>query len=544
MIQARDVATLFMPQLIIKWGSRETRFAITTPSVDIGRSDDNLLQIKDVKVSRYQCKIVRTPVGFLLSDSQSSNGTFLNGKRVERNLLHNNDAIKVGNVEMVFSESDSVQAENNGPVVISSGQPSDDVSIGEETTVINIQEESATPVNNGGKVFQNATAQVAVVARVSAGTAVVAQVAKRVELTGKPQNGVAKPVVNGAVAAKPVTAQKVMNDQAMQNGLGKPTGTPPPPPLAGAQPARPMASNPAPIQNSTPRVPPPAPAPAPKPAPRVPPPAPKPQSGPISRLTQPAPASRLPFNKGRPARATTSAPGRLKQEETFDGQSKPKKKNMLYIIGGAALILIVIIAFFASSGSNKKAEEDNKLEVDALNAAHKLYADKEYSVALKKYEAFLEEFKDSKYASDVKEQIKKIKERDEKEKEAKPKLAELKKKKKDYPTSKYPELLKEFDSFIKEYEDISPALIQDAKGERDTVKRIASSSAENEINISFNEMMAGVNKLREKKDYDGALAKLKSFLKGNPSLNDRQKNTINGEIKSIEKEKEEKSEKK
>jgi len=526
-----------MPQLIIKWGSRETRFAITTSSVDIGRSDDNLLQIKDVKVSRYQCKIVRTPVGFLLSDSQSSNGTFLNGKRVERNLLHNNDAIKVGNVEMVFSESDSVQAENTGPVVISSGQPSDDVSIGEETTVINIQEESATPVNNGVKASQNGTAQVAVVARVSAGTAVVAQVAKRVEPAGKPQNGVAKPVVNGVAVAKPVTAQKVMNNQAMQNGSGKPTGTPPPPPLAGAQPARPMASKPAPIQNSTPRVPPPAP---------------KPQSGPISRLTPRSPSGNgLP----KPARTSVSSAGRSssagikgarpgRPEEAAEGQPKPKKKNMLYIIGGAALILIVIIAFFASSGSNKKAEEDNKLEVEALNAAHKLYADKEYSVALKKYEAFLEEFKDSKYASDVKEQIKKIKERDEKEKEAKPKLAELKRKKKDYPTSKYPELLKEFDSFIKEYEDISPALIQDAKGERDTVKRIASSSSENEINISFNEMMAGVNKLREKKDYDGALAKLKSFLKENPSLNDRQKNTINGEIKSIEKEKEEKSEKK
>ncbi|MBI5779870.1 MAG: FHA domain-containing protein [Planctomycetes bacterium] len=522
-----------MPQLIIKWGNRETRFAMTTSSIDIGRSDDNLLQIRDVKVSRYQCKIVQTPVGFLLSDSQSSNGTFLNGKRVERNLLRNSDVIKIGNVEIIFSENDSAQAEDKGPVIISSGQPSDDASVGEVTTVISIQEENAAPASNGARQSRNGTVQVAAAGKVSNGAVAVAQIVKRAEPAGKPQNGGAKPVnVAVAVIAKPVVAQKVMNNQVLPNGSGRPTGTPPP---AGsqnnrmAQPARPMA---------------------PKPAPRVPPPAPKPQSGPISRLGQsapkppPAPASRLPFNKGKPARTAPGASGRLKQEKTDDGQPKPKKKNMLYIIGGAVLILIVIIAFVVSSGSNKKAETDNKLEIEALSAANKLYDGKEYGVALKKYEAFLEEYKESKYSADVKERIKKIKERDEKDKESKPRLAELKKKKKDYPTSKYPELLKEFDSFIKEYEDISPALMQDAKGERDTIKRVVGSSGENEVNILFNKALSEANNLRDKKDYDGALAKLKSFLKENQSLNNRQENTIRNEIKAIEKEKEEKSEKK
>jgi len=229
-----------------------------------------------------------------------------------------------------------------------------------------------------------------------------------------------------------------------------------------------------------------------------------------------------------------------RQEMADEGpaQPKPKKnKNKLYIIGGAALILIVIMAFLASSGSNKKAEEGNKRENEALIAANKLYDEKEYSVALKKYEAFLEEFKDSKYTSEVKERIKKINERDEKEKESKPKLVELKRKKKDYPTSKYSELLKEFDEFIKEYSDVSPAILQEAKGERDTVKRIASSSGEDEVNVSFTKVLGEANKLRDKKNYDGALAKLKSFLKENPSLNDRQKNTIGNEIKAIEKEK-------
>jgi len=554
-----------MPQLIIKWGNRETRFAVTTPSVGIGRSDDNLLQLKDVKISRYHCKIIQTPLGFLLSDSESSNGTFLNGKRVERTLLHNSDVLKVGNVEMVFLESDSVQPENKGSVVISLDNPSDDASVGEVTTVINIQDESVSPVINGIGQNQNGTAQVAVASpRIE--TAVVAQVAKRVIPNQAPPE------------------QKVMSNQGMQNGSGKPSGIPAPQParIVTAKPISVSAPKPQsrlggipvaqkPVLRVAPLAPKPS-VPAPKimlppalkpvtPAPRImlppapkasasaqkitPVPAPKTQSGLISRL-------------GKTPKANTSSAGRIsgvgvkgsranRQEVVEEGaaQLKPKKnKNMLYIIGSAALILIVIIAFVASSGSNKKAEEDNKRENESLIAANKLYDEKEYSVALKKYEAFLEEFKDSKYTGEVKERIKKINERDEKEKEARPKLVELKRKKKDYSTSKYPELLKEFDEFIKEYSDVSAAILQEAKGERDTVKRIASSSGEDEVNVSFTKMMGEANKLRDKKNYDGALAKLKSFLKDNPSLNDRQENTIRNEIKAIENEKGEKSEKK
>jgi pSer/pThr/pTyr-binding forkhead associated (FHA) protein len=559
-----------MPQLIIKWGNRETRFAVTTPSIDIGRSDGNLLQLKDVKISRYHCKIVQTPLGFLLSDSESSNGTFLNGKRVERILLHNSDVLKVGNVEMVFLENDSVQAENKEPVVISLSNPSDDASVGEVTTVINIQDESAGPVVNGASQNRNGTAQGVVANHVSAGTVVAAQVAKLVIPNQTPPvQRVMNPVRDNSPIGNRSNGNKVngntntntskmesnisngVNNQVFQNGSGKSSGTPPPQP----QTARIVTAKPISVSGSMPK---PAPLSVPaiqKPVLRVTPPAPKPQSGLISRL---APRSLSGNGLSKTPKAKASFAGRIsgvgvkgartnRQEMADEGPAQPNKnknKNMLYIIGGAVLILIVIIAFLASSGSNKKAVEDNKREVEVLNAANKLYTDKEYSVALKKYEAFLEEFKDSKHSADVKEQIKKIKERDEKEKEAKPKLMELKRKKKDYPTSKYSELLKEFDAFIKEYSEISPAILQEAKGERDTVKRIASSSGEDDVNISFTKTMGDANKLRDNKNYDGALAKLKSFLKENSSLNDRQKNTIGNEIKAIEKEKEEKSEKK
>jgi hypothetical protein len=535
-----------MPQLDIKWGSREYRFAFEDSGVDIGRSDDNLLQIKDVKISRYQCKIVKTPMGFLLSDTDSSNGTFLNGKKIERSLLKNNDAIKIGHISLIFSEPSARPANGGfntaGRMVISSGNSLDDPSTGEITTVVNIQPE---PVIQGAVSVHNGNCQ-----KVAAVPVMMAR------------------VVKPAAPANVRQAPKAMNNNVSVNGAGRPPLKPAHQPTTKT---RIVAAQPAPVRNMAAQA---MPRPA-IPEPGIPQPpavkpqivlrpavpasgmAPlsvaKPQTGLISRLAQPpinnsAKPSRVSAIK--PSRSASavirpSIPGRPSDKQDNAGMPRPKKnKNMFYFIGAGAALLLVIIIFIASAGSDKKVEDNRKRENKMLQQAEKLYGAKDYKEALKRYEEFLTEFKSSKNAAGVQDRIKKIKARESKDKEAKPKLAALKRKKKDYSPSQYPGLLKEFDEFIREYSDVSPEVIQEAKDERDGVKRIAASAQSSETDKRYTETMAEAANLKDKKDYDGALAKLKLFLKENRSLNDRQENAMKSEIKAIEKEKSEKSEKK
>jgi ABC-type multidrug transport system ATPase subunit len=66
-------------------------------SVRIGRAVDNDLTLDDVRVSRHHAEIVARPDGsFELRDLHSSNGTFLNGRRIRSEDLHVGDFIGVG----------------------------------------------------------------------------------------------------------------------------------------------------------------------------------------------------------------------------------------------------------------------------------------------------------------------------------------------------------------------------------------------------------------------------------------------------------------
>lgn len=57
------------------------RFDVDRPR-DIGRSDEASIQVLDMKVSRVHCRVEPDGESLLVSDLGSTNGTFINGKRV------------------------------------------------------------------------------------------------------------------------------------------------------------------------------------------------------------------------------------------------------------------------------------------------------------------------------------------------------------------------------------------------------------------------------------------------------------------------------
>jgi hypothetical protein len=67
--------------------------------IRIGRNQDNDIVIDDSSVSRHHATIVQTTNGFIICDNNSSNGTFINGIRIDdETSLKQNDILKIGTV--------------------------------------------------------------------------------------------------------------------------------------------------------------------------------------------------------------------------------------------------------------------------------------------------------------------------------------------------------------------------------------------------------------------------------------------------------------
>ncbi|MDB4967686.1 MAG: sigma54 specific transcriptional regulator, Fis family [Myxococcales bacterium] len=70
--------------------------------VRIGSKDGNSLRLQNETVSRYHFEIEPTPLGFVLRDLGSTNGTFVDGYRVRELYLPKRATIKAGEVTLAF----------------------------------------------------------------------------------------------------------------------------------------------------------------------------------------------------------------------------------------------------------------------------------------------------------------------------------------------------------------------------------------------------------------------------------------------------------
>jgi len=70
--------------------------------ISIGKLEDNALVLKDSAISRRHFSLEKTTDGFKLIDLNSTNGTFVNGKRVKEIILKPNDEITVGRTHLKY----------------------------------------------------------------------------------------------------------------------------------------------------------------------------------------------------------------------------------------------------------------------------------------------------------------------------------------------------------------------------------------------------------------------------------------------------------
>ncbi len=106
--------------LIIQNGQKAgERWLLDSDVVIIGReAGETDLLLPERQVSRKHAKIERTETGFLLTDLESKNGTFLNGKELrEPKILQDGDEIQIAlSVKIAFVGSDATAPLNARPI--------------------------------------------------------------------------------------------------------------------------------------------------------------------------------------------------------------------------------------------------------------------------------------------------------------------------------------------------------------------------------------------------------------------------------------------
>ncbi len=94
------------PTLVIRSGGGRAgeHIALRASRETIGREPDSDIFLDDVTVSRRHAAIERAPDGLYIVDLDSLNGTYVNGRRVERHRLQDGDEVQVGMFKLTYLE--------------------------------------------------------------------------------------------------------------------------------------------------------------------------------------------------------------------------------------------------------------------------------------------------------------------------------------------------------------------------------------------------------------------------------------------------------
>jgi pSer/pThr/pTyr-binding forkhead associated (FHA) protein len=92
--------------LLVKRGPNVgSRFVLDDDVTRAGRHPDSELFLDDITVSRRHAEFVRQGAGYVLRDTGSLNGTYVNRERIEEAVLANGDEVQIGKFKLVFVTS-------------------------------------------------------------------------------------------------------------------------------------------------------------------------------------------------------------------------------------------------------------------------------------------------------------------------------------------------------------------------------------------------------------------------------------------------------
>jgi len=83
-------------------GEQSPLFELDKQAVQIGRIADNDIVLPDPNVSRVHARVEQRDGAYLITDLESTNGTWVNERRVTSAALRENDVIRLGSTRFIF----------------------------------------------------------------------------------------------------------------------------------------------------------------------------------------------------------------------------------------------------------------------------------------------------------------------------------------------------------------------------------------------------------------------------------------------------------
>ncbi|MFH1422010.1 MAG: FHA domain-containing protein [Planctomycetota bacterium] len=103
MTQENDKETNYI--LVILDGADSGKdYPLTNNITTIGRRRENIIQINDEKVSGHHAKIYKEDEHYLLINLNSTNGTFIDNKKIEKAVIEHNSVITIGDTNILFKD--------------------------------------------------------------------------------------------------------------------------------------------------------------------------------------------------------------------------------------------------------------------------------------------------------------------------------------------------------------------------------------------------------------------------------------------------------
>ncbi|MBI4425140.1 MAG: FHA domain-containing protein [Elusimicrobia bacterium] len=117
-----------MPKLLLKFNAAVLKeILVDKDLLTVGRKPDNDIVIDNPAVSGHHCKIFKQGDTFYLEDLDSTNGTYVNEKRVMKAGLHDSDVVGLAKHALVFVDDKPPAPEPAGDktMVLTAGQSQD-----------------------------------------------------------------------------------------------------------------------------------------------------------------------------------------------------------------------------------------------------------------------------------------------------------------------------------------------------------------------------------------------------------------------------------